>query len=309
MLQSGLTRMLTYRNIPNFTYFEIQSKSNLLEKLYQAFSKDGSGVLTISEVPRLASVRQNLYQQSFQLAQLPQAEKLRLLSPASGYKIGWNEQKTPFGEIQASFTANPQEDTFSNPPYSNLWPSQFPYFRSNFRVLGQILLETTIHLSTHIDHFLDMHFPYSQLPRFESTISSSSCHLSHLSQSLPFHQSSLKSMEKPWDLSSNIFSVFISPIYHQHFSNEEEEQIITVKGNDAEETVLINNDSICICIGKTAEKLSDGLFEAKPYLEVYDEKYKGMIRTNYFTQVIEDDLRVAVKSNQKKVGRVFARYT
>lgn len=309
MHMARLTRMLSSQNLINLKYYELGSKTNLSEKLYQAFGKEGFGVLTVSDVPRLASVKNKLYQQSFKLSQLPQAEKIKLLSPGSGYKIGWNEQKSPFGEIQASFTANPQEDIFGSPPFSNLWPSNFPYFRSNFRELGQILISTAIQLSTHIDHFLDMHFPYSQLPRFESTISSSQSHLGTLCHSLPFFNSSTNSSPKSWEVPPNIFSIFIAPVYHQQLvtSCEEIEQVLLMRGNNEEKNVALNNDSVCFVIGKNAEVMSDEIFEAKQYVEVYNERNKGMIKTNYFVQAVEDEARIDCNKNERVVGRVFAR--
>lgn len=72
--------------------------------------------------------------------------------------------------------------------------------------------------------------------------------------------------------------------------------------------MALNSDSVCFVIGKNAEGMSDEIFEAKQYVEVYEEKRKGMIKTNYSVQVVEDEVRVSCGKGGEVAGRVFARF-
>ena len=193
---------------------------------------------------------------------------MKLISNGIGNSIGWSEQKTPFGEIQASFTANPQEDTVGDSKNKNLWPGTLPNLRPNFRGVSQILLETCIQLSNHIDHFLELDFPYSPLPSFETTISSSLSHLGTLSHSRPFCQTLNKSYPKPWQLSSGIFSIFIPPVYQSAIEDklDDSQVVVWVKAQGNEVPVVVGQDCICFMIGKKVEVYRKGYLRLKLFL-------------------------------------------
>ena len=284
------------------------SKQIINNKLYQAFGKEGLGILAISEIPRLHSTKTTLLSQSCQLLTLSDSEKIKLMSNGIGNRIGWSEQKTPFGEIQASFTANPQEDTIGDTQNKNLWPSPLPNLRPQFRGLSQILLETCVELSGHIDYFLELDFPYSLLQNFESTISSSLNHIGCVNYSRPFAQASNKSFTKPWQLSSGIFSIFIPPVYQSEFEYKihDRQEIMWVKVQGNEVPVVVEQDTVCFMIGKKGERLSEGLFESKAFFETHDEKYADLIRTSFTLTVNEPVLAPKKNEETSRGSRVFA---
>jgi len=308
MLARCIERVYSTNHLVSIKHSDLMSKTIIYDKLYQAFGKEGLGVLSISDIPRLHSSKINLLSQSYKLISLPDSEKMKLTSSGVGNTIGWSEQKSPFGEIQASFTANPQEDTIGDSKNKNLWPGTLPNLRPNFRGLSQILLETCIQLSSHIDHFLELDFPYSPLPSFETTIGSSLSHLGTLSHSRPFCQSLNKSYLKPWQLSSGIFSIFIPPVYQSEVESklDELQEIMWVKAQGNEVPVVVGQDSVCFMIGKKGECISEGLFESKAFFEKHDQKYADLIRTS-FTLMVNDSVLIAEKHDDIiKSNRVYA---
>lgn len=308
MLKRCLDRMVSTNHLVSIKYSDLMSKQIINNKLYQAFGKEGLGILAISDIPRLHSTKTTLLDQSCQLMTLPDSEKLKLMSKGIVNRIGWTEQKTPFGEIQASFTANPQEDTIGDTQNKNLWPSPLPNLRPQFRGLSQILLETCIELSSHIDYFLELDFPYSPLQNFETTISSSLNHLACLNYSRPFCHTNDKSFSKPWQLSSGIFSIFIPPVYQSEneFKSRDNQEIMWVKVQGTEVPVVVEQDTVCFMIGKKGESLSEGLFESKAFFETHDEKYADLIRTSFTLMVNESVLVPKKREEISKSSRVYA---
>jgi hypothetical protein len=306
MKPNCLTRFLSTPKLVSLRYSDLNSKHPISDKIYQAFSKEGLGVLTISDIPRLASTKSRLLAQSSKLLGLSKQEKSKLVSHLSGFKIGWNEQKSPFGDIQASFLANPQEDSLGDQRLCNLWPNSLPYFRSQFRDVGQILIETCLLLSSHVDFFLEMDFPYSLIPRFEHTIQSSLNHMGCLSHSRV--QSQTIMTLKPWQSSSSIFSVLIPPTYLCESSSDmkSSDQLLCIKYGQQEIPILTTPDSVCFLIGKEGEKISEGLLESKSFIDTHDEKNSTLIRTSFSLSVNSSDH--PFESNQKvPLTRVYAK--
>lgn len=142
----------------------------LLPPCLQAFGPAGLGICTVSGVPGLPELRQQLLPLALQFAGLPEGVRQRYEDPASRFNVGWScGRETLEGGRpdtgKGSFYANPLVDTpttdpallASYPSYCrpNLWPrGELPQLEAAFKALGRLIIQVGLLLTRHCDKYL-----------------------------------------------------------------------------------------------------------------------------------------------------------
>jgi hypothetical protein len=136
----------------------------------QAFGPAGLGICTVSGVPGLPELRQQLLPLALQFAGLPEGVRQRYEDPASRFNFGWScGRETLEGGRpdtgKGSFYANPLLDTPTTDPgllraypsycRPNLWPrSELPQLEAAFKALGALIIQVGLLLTRHCDKYL-----------------------------------------------------------------------------------------------------------------------------------------------------------
>ena len=139
-------------------------EQDLMIKIGQAFGSDDEclGILAVTNVPRLETMRHRFLPLARDLAILPKEELDAITDEGSGYQVGWSHGKEKVeGDkldlAKGSFYANPLTDNLlqsrpntdpnlarDNPAFfaPNIWPtSSLPNFEISFKELGTLVCD------------------------------------------------------------------------------------------------------------------------------------------------------------------------
>ncbi|GJS34447.1 putative 2-oxoglutarate and Fe(II)-dependent oxygenase superfamily protein [Tanacetum coccineum] len=178
-------------------FTQLQDKdADLSLKIEQGFGPDGLGILSISDVPGYASLRQNLLNLAPRLASLPEEVLKELEDPRSRYNFGWShgKEKLESGKpdlLKGSFYANPILDKPTTeaslieryPAYcgSNIWPqSNLPELEVAFKALGKLIFEVGLLVAYHCDKYVSKEIDVPPNEGIEQIVYRSRCHKGRL---------------------------------------------------------------------------------------------------------------------------------
>ncbi|OMJ82793.1 hypothetical protein SteCoe_16388 [Stentor coeruleus] len=280
---STLTRLCSHLQPINLKFSDLNISKNLSNELFEAFSKDGLGLLTISGIPKYKSKCSKLLSMSYELCQLSISEKSKIENPESGYKIGWKDNchDYPYG----TFTANPLDDYREESFYHNLWPnSKMPLLRPAFRDLSTSILNTSFLIAQHIDKYLENIYPYSTICRFKDLLCSSKDHIGALNSC-----GTCVDEIEGWKSFYSVFVAYSCPIYVDKSSltmrwNEEfnYETGIYVQDKDHNPVhIKLDNDMLLIQVGKAAQIISGGIFDSKPISFSHNAQFSGIKKSDF----------------------------
>lgn len=142
-----------------------------------AYGYDGLGILTVTNVPKVADLRQRCLPKAHEFAQLPDDVKEKYVHEQSSYSFGWSHGKEKMSEgkpdtSKGSYYFNPSHDQPFDPntpegaaavrdyasfAHPNIWPSEedCPGFRSACKELGQLIVDVGSLLAAHIDAYVE----------------------------------------------------------------------------------------------------------------------------------------------------------
>lgn len=85
-----------------------------MDRIHQAYGKEGLGILAVTGVPQYAEYRSQLLPLAQRLACLPESDLAAIEHPESSYSVGWSHGKESFDgkpdTAKGSFYANPLHD-------------------------------------------------------------------------------------------------------------------------------------------------------------------------------------------------------
>ncbi|OUZ99700.1 Non-heme dioxygenase N-terminal domain [Macleaya cordata] len=179
------------------SYSELTDKdADLSMKIEEGFGPNGLGILSISNVPELSSLRQNLLHLAPRLASLPEEVKKELEDPHSRYNFGWShgKEKLESGKpdmLKGSYYANPvldrptTEDSVIQryPSYCqpNIWPGKaLPELESAFKALGKLMVDVGLILAYHCDQYVSKWVTMRDDEGLEQILQRSRCHKGRL---------------------------------------------------------------------------------------------------------------------------------
>nr|XP_043624517.1 uncharacterized protein LOC122596070 [Erigeron canadensis] len=206
-----MTSAVAATNTPTFRtvvipFTQLKDKdADLSAKIEEGFGPDGLGILSISDVPGYALLRQNLLNLAPRLANLPEKVKKDLEDPLSRYNFGWShgKEKLESGKpdlLKGSFYANPILDkptTESSliqryPAYcgSNIWPqNSLPELEAAFKVLGKLILDVGLLVAYHCDKYVSDAIDMQPDEGIEQIVFRSRCHKGRLLYYFPAEES------------------------------------------------------------------------------------------------------------------------
>jgi hypothetical protein len=155
-----------------FDYADLLNENaDLSEKIKAAFGPDGFGICLVKNVPKYPELREKLLPLAHKIGNLPKETLEKLEYPDTFYQVGWSHGKEKFkgkeDYSKGSFYANPQYDNPKADPNikgdifpHNRWPSEdVPDLEDAFKNLGQLIVQTGIYLSKHIDKYVEKNVP------------------------------------------------------------------------------------------------------------------------------------------------------
>mmetsp|Transcript_9810 Transcript_9810/g.8370 ORF Transcript_9810/g.8370 Transcript_9810/m.8370 type:complete len:301 (+) Transcript_9810:53-955(+) len=165
-----------------FKYEEILNKnSELSERIEQAFGPNGLGLCLVEGVPEFVEKRQALLPLASKLADLPKEQLDKIEFPDQHYSLGWSHGKESFkGKkdfAKGSFYAVAQEDEH-RPNHGDRdqekeidpFPKSLPELKPAFKSLGQLIINTGIKLTHHIDKYVAKKCPNYDEHKLEDII-------------------------------------------------------------------------------------------------------------------------------------------
>ncbi|OMJ69886.1 hypothetical protein SteCoe_32277 [Stentor coeruleus] len=287
MLNKLFTRFLSHKLPINLKFADLNSTKNLSNELFEAFSNDGLGLLTISGIPNFPSQRAKLLALSYELSHLSVTEKAKIEHPESGFQIGWKEGQSQYP--CGTFAANPLDDYNQELYYQNLWPGYaLPALRPAFRELSTTILNTVFLISFHIDKYLETLYPYTNTMSFEDLLYNSRSHIGSLSHFLSFRQNYSESNDK-WKTCNDVFCAYTCPVYVNTVTScplgpeifDYETGIVVLDYHENQVHIKLNSDMLVIQVGKIAQILSGGVFQPKKSSLVHSEKFSGTGRSEF----------------------------
>jgi len=167
---------ISYTDLVN-SQGDAATEQEVLVKIGQAFGDDDEclGILAVTDVPRLESLRHKLLPMARDLAMLPEKELDAVTDEVSGYQVGWSHGKEKVeGDkldlAKGSFYANPLTDNLlencpdtdpkvvrDNPSFfaPNVWPtSSLPEFEQAFKDLGLLVCDVGRLLARYCDSYV-----------------------------------------------------------------------------------------------------------------------------------------------------------
>ncbi|XP_026404615.1 uncharacterized protein LOC113299748 isoform X3 [Papaver somniferum] len=199
------------------SYPELKDKhADLSMKIEQGFGPNGLGILSISNVPELPSLRQNLLRLAPRLASLPEEVKKELEDPHSRYNFGWShgKEKLESGKpdmMKGSYYANPvldrptEDDSLIQryPSYcqANIWPGDaLPEVEPAFKALGKLMVDVGLILAYHCDRYVSRCMTVKDDEGLEQILLRSRCHKGRLLYYFPEQKS--ESLQEADNISS-----------------------------------------------------------------------------------------------------------
>jgi hypothetical protein len=163
MTDSQKVVTISYNDLARFSR-HVAVEQDLMVKIGQAFGDEDEclGILAVTDVPQLETMRHMLLPMARDLAMLSEKELDAITDEASGYQVGWSHGKEKVeGDkldlAKGSFYANPLTDNLlnsrpdtdpkvarDNPAFfaPNVWPTlSIPEFEKAFKDLGLLVCD------------------------------------------------------------------------------------------------------------------------------------------------------------------------
>jgi isopenicillin N synthase-like dioxygenase len=153
----------------NLDYNDLVQEKDLSPLIEEAFGPDGLGILTVSNIPQLKQLRDQLLPLAHKFATLPEDVKQRYEHRESNFSLGWSHGKERFnGKLdvaKGSFYANPQYDEptrdmdlikqFPFYCHPNIWPEEHvPELSHAFKQLGQLIVQVGLLIAKQCDSYV-----------------------------------------------------------------------------------------------------------------------------------------------------------
>ncbi|ACI64788.1 predicted protein, partial [Thalassiosira pseudonana CCMP1335] len=166
--------------------------NELIEKAFGSTSPNSLGIIAVTDVPSLPSLRFKLLPMAQQLATLSSKQLDEITSPEAGYQVGWSHgreklegDKLDFSK--GSFYANPLTDDLAeklqklaeeNPAFfaPNIWPTKsMPSLESTFKDVGRLVHQVGTLVAKCCDSYVASRCTGYTANKLEDTLRYSKC--------------------------------------------------------------------------------------------------------------------------------------
>jgi len=190
--------------IVELDYLDLKNGVDLTAKIERAYGTDGTGLLTVKNVPNYITARKRLLPLSREFSLLPDSIKEKYVHAESYYSFGWSHGKEKLqgkpDVSKGSYYANPQYDKpvddeeiiekYSSFVHPNIWPGEdLPEFEMAFKDLGQIIVSTGKLVARQCDKYVLSKCSSYPPNRLESIIDTSICCKARLLHYFPMDSS------------------------------------------------------------------------------------------------------------------------
>lgn len=273
-------------------YNKLVDGTDLSAEIEEAYGFDGTGLLTVKNVPGYVEARKTLLPLSRKFAILPDNTKAKYVHEDSFYSFGWSHGKEKLEGVpdvsKGSYYANPQYDKpvddeatikkYASFVHPNIWPSdEVPEFEPAFKALGQIIVATGKLVARQCDYFVKSKCDDYPSNRLEQIIDSSLCCKARLLHYFPKDQKSIETSDpnnfSSWcgwhndhgSLTGLTSAMFLDADGNQ-VENSDPDAGLYVRNRKSELIkVSIPVGNIAFQIGECAQVHSGGLLQATPH--------------------------------------------
>jgi isopenicillin N synthase-like dioxygenase len=287
--------ILSHRAPICLDYADLVAGKCVRAEIEEAYGFDGLGLLTVKNVPGVASARRALLPLSQEFAQLPEEVKAQYEHAKSWFSFGWSHGKEKLeghpDVAKGSYYNNPVLDvpttdanlieTFPSYCSPNIWPDKhMPAFRPAFQSLGKLVVDAGQVLAERCDDYVASKSPaYKQDSplMLRELIRKSTVHKARLLHYFPLTQQQLAassaSSQSSWcgwhndhgsltGLTSNMFL----NAQGQEVENPDPQAGLYVKTRTGGVVqVKYPADHLAFQIGEAAQIHSGGLLQATPH--------------------------------------------
>ena len=286
------------RQVVVLDYAQLVSSRSLLDKIEEAYSPNGLGVLFVKNIPQWTERRAALLPLARSLALLPAEELKKLELPEVGYAVGWSHGKEKFmGQpdvAKGSFYANPENDypkTKEGAYHQNIWPKQaLPDLEPAFKGLGTTIIKAGSLLARHIDKYVASKVKsYAQGTLF-NVVTKEGANIGRLLHYYPRAGSATADLWCGWHNDHGALTGLTSSMYLNEESGVEvpaskvssaSAGLFIMARNGDVVKAAIPQDCAAFQIGESAEILSAGWLHATPHAVKLEGDSQGISRNTF----------------------------
>lgn len=259
------------------------TSDDLLGKVQEAYGK-GFGVIGIRNVPEFVAAKKALLNQAHHLAHLPKEELSKLEDPKSLYNAGWSHGKEKLGDkpdyAKGSFYFNPLSDApgteevrkkYPSSLPCNVWPTaQMPGFEPAAKKLGRLMHEVVVHLSRHIDSYVESKVPDYTRGYLSNAMKTTDKAKGRLLYYFPV-QEDKDSSWIGWHNDSGFLTALAGDMYVDDETGEEiqcpdpEAGLYVVSRDGDDIKIDIPEDCMAVQLGECLQIISGGVLTATPH--------------------------------------------
>jgi isopenicillin N synthase-like dioxygenase len=194
-------------DVPVVTFKDLAEGKDLTQQIHDAFGPEGMGIIAVSGVPDLDTLRKNLLPQAHKFAYLPEETKANYVLDDAFYAFGWSHGKEKFhgkpDYSKGSYYNNPvynrpveDEELIKKYPtfvHPNIWPTEeMPQLESAFMSLGQRMVDVGLLIAKQCDTYVSGRCPSYEPKKLHRIISTSRCCKARLLHYFSFNEEELK---------------------------------------------------------------------------------------------------------------------
>jgi isopenicillin N synthase-like dioxygenase len=286
------------RQVVTLDYAQLISSRTLFDKIEQAYSPEGLGILFVKNIPQWAEKRAALLPLARSLALLPAEELQKLELAEVGYAVGWSHGKEKFmGQpdvAKGSFYANPENDypkSKEGAYHQNVWPKQaLPDLEPAFKGLGATLIKTGSLLARHIDKYVASKVKSYADGTLFNIVTKESANIGRLLHYYPRSGVTAEDLWCGWHNDHCALTGLTSSMYLKEDSGVEvpaskvsspNAGLFIMARNREMVKAAIPADCAAFQIGETAEILSAGWLHATPHAVKLEGDSKGIGRNTF----------------------------
>jgi len=272
-------------------YESLVNGEDLSDSIEAGFGFNGLGLIAVSGVPNLTTLRQNLLPLAKKFAELPDEVKAKMEDPSSHYSVGWSHGKEKMSEgkpdvAKGSFYANPlhdkpvsDEDLIKKFPSflaPNIWPKDdLPELEGAFKTLGKLVVDVGLLLAKQCDRHVSKQCKGYPANKLYDIIKKSRTPKARLLHYFPLDESTVDpnadfSSWCGWHNDHGSLTGLVPAMYIDHNN-----QIVPppypdaglyIKGRDGSLVhVVVPGDHLAFQIGESASIHSGGILQATPH--------------------------------------------
>lgn len=274
----------------------------------QAYGKDSLGILIIDNIPNISKLRNNIFIQMKQFAELSEEIQNNYIDISHSYSFGWSRGKEKMSSgvydfLKGSYYFNPLEENL------NIWPDDIiPNFKNNAIILSKIIIEISKEILKMCDQYISEIYPNSK--KLFNIVTSSSSHKARLLHYYPIEE---KNEINQWCGMHNDHSIItglVAPLYYDSDYNivniNDANCGLFIKSND-EKLIKIDipENSVAFQIGESSCIFSGGILRPTPHVVIAPTMNTDINRNTMAVFLSPDPSELMIKPVLSNMSDIF----